>query len=75
MKEEVLKFAKSYGFQIVKKLGAYGDYTVYQPDFSDGREHTIGLPHYIFEKDGKLEMKVDDYSFKITNYFYPDDEE
>lgn len=73
--EEVLKFAKSYGFQTVKKLGTYEDYTVYQPDFSDGKEHMIGLPHYIFEKDGKLKMKVDDYSFKITNYFYPDEED
>lgn len=73
--EEALKLAKEYGFQTVKKLGMYEGYTVYQPDFTDGEDHVIGLPHYIFEKNGKYEIQVDDYSFKITNHFYPDDEE
>lgn len=70
--EKILKFAKEWGFQTVKELGEYEGYIVYQPDFNDGKDHMIGLPHFIFEKDGKLEMKVDDYSFKITNFFYPD---
>ena len=70
--EEALKFARDWGFQIVKKLGVYDGNTVYQPDFNDGKKHTIGLPHYIFEKDGKFKMQIDDYSFKITNYFFPE---
>ena len=70
--EEALKLALDWGFQTVKKLGTYEDYTVYQPDFNDGKTHMIGLPHYILEKDGKLKMHIDNYSFKVTKYFYPD---
>lgn len=70
-----MKFARDWGFQTIKELGEYDGYTVYQPDFNDGKEHAIGLPHYVFEKNGKYKMQIDDYSFKITRHFYPDDDE
>ena len=56
--EEALRFAREWGFQTVKELGIYEGWAVYAPDFTDGKEHAIGLPHYIFERGGKCKMMM-----------------
>lgn len=70
MHNEIIKaFAIKQGFQDIKLLGKYKDYDIYQPIFTDGKTHIVGMPQYILVKDEDIKLEIDK-SFKITKTLF-----
>lgn len=59
MKKKIKELAKKYGFHDVKYAGKWKDCKVYEPIFTDGKEHCIGYPQYILCKEGELRWVKD----------------
>ena len=65
----VLEFAKSQGYQTVKKeKEKWNGYTVYSPGYDDGFVHFVGLPYVILVKNGKARMSDLDETLKYMGY-------
>ncbi len=63
--ENIKEFAIKQGFQDVKEIGKYKEFTVYQPFFTDGKKHIVGYPQYILVTGETIKLHVDS-KFEIT---------
>lgn len=69
LNEDIKKFAIQHGFQDIKEIGKYKDFTVFQPLFTDGKKHIIGFPQYIFVKDEEIKLYIDTkFEVKIDSH-------
>ena len=71
LNEEIKAFAIKQGFQDVKEIGKYKEFTVYQPFFTDGKKHIVGYPQYILVRDKEIKLQVDT-NFEITKIVFPE---
>ena len=69
--ETIKDFAVKQGFQDIKILGKYNDYDIYQPIFTDGKTHIVGMPQYILVKDEDIRLEIDK-KLKITKTLFPE---
>ena len=69
--EDVKKYAKNHGFDLVKKIGKYKEYNVYVPYLEpvNGIVPPTGLPACILKKSGILTWKTGKDAFAILNEF------
>jgi hypothetical protein len=68
LNEQIKAFAIKQGFQDVKEIGKYKEYTVYVPIFTDGKSRKTGYPQYILVNNNQISIKIDN-DFEITNFF------
>lgn len=69
LNENIKVFAIKQGFQDVKEIGKYKEFTVYQPFFTDNKKHIVGYPQYILVNGEEIKLHVD-VTFEITKVFY-----
>lgn len=69
LNEDIKTFAIKQGFQDVKEIGKYKEFTVYQPFFTDNKKHIVGYPQYILVNGEEIKLHVD-VTFEITKVFY-----
>ena len=69
LNEDIKNFAIKQGFQDIKEIGKYKDFTVYRPFFTDDKKRIVGYPQYILVKGEEIQLHVD-VTFEITKVFY-----
>lgn len=73
---KAIEMARASIYDTAAYLGEWNGYRVYEPDFNDNKEHCIGIPLFILEKDGKLRWTRDGAeSFDIMDALYEKEEE
>lgn len=57
--KEAKEMAKAAGFDGVSRVGTWKGREVYEPIFTDGEPHFVGLPSFIISEGGKLRWTAD----------------
>ena len=54
MRKKIKKMTKENCFHDVNYIGMWNRHKVYEPIYTDGKEHDIGYPQYILSKGNSL---------------------
>lgn len=74
--EEILKFAQKSIYDTVDRLGDWRGYEVWEPGFSDDKDHCIGFPMFILVKGDTIRWTKDwKESQTIMWQFYKSEED
>ncbi len=72
--EDVIRFAKSQGYETAEYRGEWREFKCYEPVFLEGKVAFTGLPVLILEsKDGNLRMTTSEEAFQFIEEMSDDE--
>ena len=73
MKQKIIEFAISNGYDYALYAGDWNEYDVYEPIFWDDEIHYIGKPHSILVTNKEIRLTTDEECFEVLDAIYHDE--